>query len=296
MTATPMTGTGPTLLSDPLVTGIPVVEDGSPVVDLASVGVRVRAQAPDLPPGLGLGSHAAGPPIRSTPGSTAGSTPGWAPSVRGSSPGWDPAPGAPAAASTTGRHRLVRRTLAERLGEADALLPGGLHLLVVEGLRPLGTQELIHAAYRARLAGELPSLDASDLDRLASRFVAPPATAPHVSGAAVDLTLADDDGRPLDLGSPIDATPEESGGACYFDAPGIADEARLLRTALAGALHQVGLVNYPTEWWHWSFGDRYWAHVTGSPFAIHGPVSATPAAGAVAAEPSVSARSRPDAG
>jgi len=24
---------------------------------------------------------------------------------------------------------------------------------------------------------------------------------------------------------------------------------------LAGA----GLVNYRTQWWHWSFGDRYWA-------------------------------------
>jgi D-alanyl-D-alanine dipeptidase len=273
MTTIPIIGTGPTLLlSDPLVTGIPVVEDGSPVVDLASVGVRVRAQAPDLPLGLGLGSYAAGAPTRSTPEPTLGSMPG---STPGSSPGSDTAPGLPTGASMTGRHRLVRRTLAERLREADALLPRGLHLLVVEGLRPLGAQQLIHAAYRARLAGELPSLDASDLDRLASRFVAPPATAPHVSGAAVDLTLADDDGRPLDLGCPIDATPEESDGACYFDAAGIADEARLLRTALAGALHQVGLVNYPTEWWHWSFGDRYWAHVTGSPFAIHGPIART---------------------
>jgi len=38
-------------------------------------------------------------------------------------------------------------------------------------------------------------------------------------------------------------------------------------------LHAAGLVNYPTEWWHWSYGDRYWAMATGAPAAIYGPVS-----------------------
>ena len=33
-----------------------------------------------------------------------------------------------------------------------------------------------------------------------------------------------------------------------------------------------GLVNYPTEWWHWSFGDRYWALLTGARHALYGPV------------------------
>ena len=31
------------------------------------------------------------------------------------------------------------------------------------------------------------------------------------------------------------------------------------QSVLAKALHTAGLVNYPTEWWHWSYGDRYWA-------------------------------------
>jgi D-alanyl-D-alanine dipeptidase len=34
----------------------------------------------------------------------------------------------------------------------------------------------------------------------------------------------------------------------------------------------AGFVNYPSEWWHWSYGDRYWAVVTGEPHAIYGPV------------------------
>jgi D-alanyl-D-alanine dipeptidase len=33
-------------------------------------------------------------------------------------------------------------------------------------------------------------------------------------------------------------------------------------------------VNYPTEWWHWSHGDRYWALLTGAEAALYGPVDA----------------------
>ncbi len=36
-------------------------------------------------------------------------------------------------------------------------------------------------------------------------------------------------------------------------------------------LTAAGLVNYPTEWWHWSFGDRYWALATGKAAALYGP-------------------------
>ena len=50
--------------------------------------------------------------------------------------------------------------------------------------------------------------------------------------------------------------------------------ARAARDLLARALTDAGLVNYPTEWWHWSFGDRYWALVTGAPVALYGPVDA----------------------
>jgi len=34
----------------------------------------------------------------------------------------------------------------------------------------------------------------------------------------------------------------------------------------------AGFVNYPTEWWHWSYGDRYWAYATHRSAAIYGPV------------------------
>jgi D-alanyl-D-alanine dipeptidase len=234
----------PVLLGDPAITALRVVEDGTPLVDLATTGVETVPTPPPLPAVLGItGPDAAGL-----------------------------APTANVAAAAGPGHTWVRETLAERLVAADASLPSGIRLLVVEGLRPMRTQRAIHDGYRRSLAAQRPAASRNEIDCLASRFVSPPAVAPHVSGAAVDLTLIGPDG-PLDLGTAIDATPEQSNGACYFDATSISAEARHHRELLAGALGGVGLVNYPTEWWHWSFGDRYWAHVTGSPFAIHGPVA-----------------------
>ncbi|MFE0100703.1 M15 family metallopeptidase [Streptomyces sp. NPDC059009] len=84
--------------------------------------------------------------------------------------------------------------------------------------------------------------------------------------------LADTDGRELDLGTPMNASPEESSGTCYTGAPGVSATARRHRGILGAALESAGLVNYPTEWWHWSFGDRYWALQTGAPAALYGPV------------------------
>jgi D-alanyl-D-alanine dipeptidase len=107
---------------------------------------------------------------------------------------------------------------------------------------------------------------------LARRFVSPPLVAPHPSGAAVDLTLVDTDGVELDMGTPVDATPEASDGACYTDAANLTSMARANRRILSVALTAVGLINYPTEWWHWSYGDRYWAMSVQAAHAHYGPV------------------------
>lgn len=169
---------------------------------------------------------------------------------------------------------LVRASLAQRLMLARDRLRAGVGLRVVEGHRTIEDQRAIITAYATELLTARPELEAEELLALTSRYVAPVPVAPHVAGAAVDLTLVDDEGDELDLGTPIDATPEQSGGACYFDARQVTGQARAHRDLLANALTSVGLVNYPTEWWHWSYGDRYWALSTGAPAALYGPISA----------------------
>lgn len=167
----------------------------------------------------------------------------------------------------------MRRGLLERLLKAEALLvPQGFRLLLVEGYRPLALQGRYFDDYAGQLRAEHPEWSAEQIRPAASRYVSPPELAPHSAGAAVDLTLADADGRERDMGTAMNATPEESSGACYTGARDIGDEAHANREVLGAALTAAGLVNYPTEWWHWSYGDRYWALESGAAVAPYGPV------------------------
>lgn len=130
----------------------------------------------------------------------------------------------------------------------------------------------IFTGYRGELRRRHPDWSPQRLHRETTKFVSPVDVAPHSTGGALDLTLCTDDGVELDLGTAIDATPEDSADACFTDAPTIGRAARRHRQILADALGGAGMVNYPTEWWHWSYGDRYWALITGAPHTRYGPV------------------------
>ncbi|MFF7443167.1 M15 family metallopeptidase [Streptomyces sp. NPDC008122] len=58
---------------------------------------------------------------------------------------------------------------------------------------------------------------------------------------------------------------------CPLNAPGLSDRARRNRDLLARTMGDAGFINYPAEWWHWSYGDRYWALITKADSAIYGP-------------------------
>jgi D-alanyl-D-alanine dipeptidase len=178
-----------------------------------------------------------------------------------------------------GYYARLRAGALERLRRAQRLLPAGVRFLVVEGYRPPDLQRRYFEEYAATLRRAHPDASPGRIRELASAYISPPEVAPHVSGGAVDLTLCDRKGRELELGTEVNATPEESGGACRTRAPGLTAGARGNRTVLGRALSAAGFVNYPTEWWHWSYGDRYWALLTGAPAARYGPAAPAPPAG-----------------
>ena len=156
----------------------------------------------------------------------------------------------------------VRSGLRDRLLEAEASLPPGVHLLLVEGYRPPAVQLQQFTAYADLLRVRYPDWPPEQVRREASRFISPPEVAPHCTGGAIDLTLCADDGVELDMGTEVNASPVASADRCYTASPDIPAEAAHNRRLLTTALAAVGLINYPTEWWHWSFGDRYWAYAT----------------------------------
>ncbi|MFB8310176.1 M15 family metallopeptidase [Streptomyces sp. NPDC055961] len=174
-------------------------------------------------------------------------------------------------ADTAGSYAHLRRGVLDRIVHAQSLLPDGLRLLYVEGYRPPDLQRRYFQEYADELRAANPAWPDDQVLGAASRYVSPPEIAPHSAGAAVDLTLVDAGGTELDMGTRVNANPEESDGACYTDAASISPQARTNRTLLADALSTAGLINYGTEWWHWSYGDRYWALMTNQPTALYGP-------------------------
>lgn len=165
----------------------------------------------------------------------------------------------------------VRLGVAQRLFAAADRLPQGLRLLIKEGYRPLALQRVYFARRVARLRELHPSAPDAQLHERAAHYAAPPEVAAHPTGAAVDLTLATADGIELTMGSPVNANDELSSGSCYTASEFMSRQARSNRDLLIEVMTQVGFVNYPSEWWHWSYGDRYWAVATEQPHAIYGP-------------------------
>ncbi|MFJ8181065.1 M15 family metallopeptidase [Streptomyces sp. NPDC094469] len=166
----------------------------------------------------------------------------------------------------------VREGVLARLHHARSLLPAGIDLLFIEGYRPPSLQRRYFTEYRDELAAAQPGWTAERLHEAASRYVSPPEIAPHSAGAAVDVTLVDQDGHELHLGTRVNASPEESDGACFTHAPDLGDEARHHRALLLNAMESAGFTNYGTEFWHFSAADRYDALMRREPQASYGPI------------------------
>jgi zinc D-Ala-D-Ala dipeptidase len=192
--------------------------------------------------------------------------------------------GEPLVEVTDGRHGIrvrpdrriwLRKTVAEMVHRAQAGLPGGLHLYLLEGYRSLDRQRAMYEYWRGVWSAEHPDWPPNILTRYANRFIAPPDTKSppgHSTGGAIDLSMVDDEGRELDFISPH--------GLKIGNAPtwwsDVSPEARANRRTLFEAMEAQGLKNYPQEWWHYSYGDSGWAVRQGRKTCSYGAVAAPP--------------------
>lgn len=160
----------------------------------------------------------------------------------------------------------VRSGVAGRLVRAQAYLPDGYQLQIREGWRPIWVQERLWQESLDALRTSRPDLTGEGLIREHTRFTAPPDSAPpHSTAGAVDLVLLDHGGN-ADMGWGFNQPGE--GSRINYPVPG---SARRHRDLLATAMDAAGFINYPAEWWHWSYGDRYWAFQTSRGTALYGP-------------------------
>jgi D-alanyl-D-alanine dipeptidase len=130
---------------------------------------------------------------------------------------------------------VLRRSVAERLKQVEAdLRARKLRLKIFDCYRPLSVQR--------RFWELVPD----------ERYVADPKKGSrHNRGAALDLTLTDEEGRPLEMPSAYDDFTRRA-HRDFADAPKAALEHRRI---LEEAMVKRGFLPMPTEWWHFDAPD-----------------------------------------
>jgi zinc D-Ala-D-Ala dipeptidase len=151
----------------------------------------------------------------------------------------------------------LREGVLGRLERASRRLPADFEIVVIDAHRTRAFQAELLAYYLA----ESTSLAGYVADPWSDAPVPP-----HTTGGAVDLTLAWR-GAVLGLGTDFDAFLPDSAPAALETEVG--RTARDLRRLLARILQDEGMAVIESEWWHWSYGDQYWAARTGAPAAIY---------------------------
>lgn len=168
------------------------------------------------------------------------------------------------------RETLVRERVAEAIRQAIARLPKDYHLAVVEGWRPMHIQRRMYLGIWQRFKEKHPDWSDVKLRRVVNRYTAPydspKVPPPHSTGGAIDVILVRAGGSPYDHTTPYDRFDP----ACYsMDAPGLSAEATRTRQILKEIFAETVLTNYPSEYWHWSFGDQGWAYRGGHEAALY---------------------------
>ncbi|MGB3206314.1 MAG: D-alanyl-D-alanine dipeptidase [Crinalium sp.] len=125
---------------------------------------------------------------------------------------------------------LLRGVAAKQLGKVqEELSKQGLRLKVYDCYRPLSVQKLMWSV--------LPD----------QRYVGNPAKGSrHNRGAAVDLTLIDNNGKELEMPSAYDDFTEKA----HRNYTGGSVEARKNRKLLEDVMKKYGFIPLSTEWWH----------------------------------------------
>ncbi|HEY9762052.1 MAG TPA: M15 family metallopeptidase [Trichocoleus sp.] len=83
---------------------------------------------------------------------------------------------------------------------------------------------------------------------------------PHSTGAAIDVTLVDEQGNEIDMGSPIDEISSRSFPEHFADSQDpLEQQWHHNRSLLNTVMRSAGFRRHPNEWWHFSLGDQLWA-------------------------------------
>jgi zinc D-Ala-D-Ala dipeptidase len=168
---------------------------------------------------------------------------------------------------------FLRRGSIERLRQAQQHLQNlhpGWRLQIFDAYRPVEVQQyMVDYTFQQVLTerglsnAELSADQTQEIWQQVYQIWAMPSfdlatPPPHSTGAAIDLTLLDAQGKVVDMGSPIDEmSPRSQPDHFATDPQGqiFHHNRELLRQVMTAG----GFERHQGEWWHFSWGDQLWA-------------------------------------
>jgi D-alanyl-D-alanine dipeptidase len=180
---------------------------------------------------------------------------------------------------------FLRQGVLERLHQAQTVLQTlkpGWKVQIFDAYRPIAVQQFIvdytfntTLAERGLTIAQLTETEQAKIwDEVYQFWATPsfdPATPPpHSTGAAIDVTLVDEAGQTIEMGSAIDELSPRSYPDHFADSaiwhplnPEVTSEAaqnfHTNRQLLQQVMQSAGFLQHPNEWWHFSWGDQFWA-------------------------------------
>ncbi|MCR5311379.1 MAG: M15 family metallopeptidase [Lachnospiraceae bacterium] len=170
---------------------------------------------------------------------------------------------------------FVRAEVFDMLKSAAKAVPEGYRLRIWDAWRPFALQKELYLEYSEDIIERFGLKDCSKAKQEAfvRKFVSDPiedAVVPpvHTTGGAVDVTLIDEKGVELDMGTGFDAFTELTDTASFEGKKNrtVRDNRRLLYSVMT----EAGFTNLPSEWWHYDYGDRFWAYYNRKPALYEG--------------------------
>jgi D-alanyl-D-alanine dipeptidase len=175
----------------------------------------------------------------------------------------------------------LRKTVFDKLCEAQKELPHGWRFRIYEGFRSLKVQQMLFEQEFARVSKNQPTWSKAEVFRETTRLVSPVVNydqsqniPPHNTGGAFDIELIDTDNQLIDMGMEAKDWGVVDPDLCLTHCRRLTHQQKRNRRILLELLESFGFVNYPNEWWHFSYGDRYWAYHTHHTDAIYGSADA----------------------
>ena len=162
----------------------------------------------------------------------------------------------------------LRKTVAEMICRAEKELPEGTTFIIGDAWRPQYIQKEVLNWFIKHFSKKYPNWPKKKIVNEVEKYVALSEgkyASGHMTGGAVDLRLWKN-GRKIPMKC-SKLTYQEN--AKSFQ-PKLPRHIQKNREIMFKALKKVGLSNYPKEYWHWSYGDIWWAKRNKEKIAIYG--------------------------